>query len=273
MTRETDTISNSPNPLPGCPAGVATINANGIISSVNQSLTEMLGVSEDTLRGIHYSAIPDSNLGALFSGQPTVTLLGRDGREQILAHTEAADGAGSIHYFLDQTEFFTLQQEKERLQREITQLQLIDSSTGLYTERAIMLILEPQVSLCRRYENPLAIMCLAIDFGSDIIPDGVVDEKILRISHLLKDQMRWADMIGRIHQDQVVLVLPETGMEAAQLLADKIQGILTGLEDIQQVDIGITGWKKSDSATRLLNRAREALKQAQSVAESTITTL
>lgn len=273
MTGESNTTPHPLDHLQACPTGVAIVDADGVITYINQSFTDMTGVEKNALNGVHHSVVADANLRALFTGQPSASLHAREGKEHLLSHTEAPYHQGSIHYFTDQTEYFQLKQEKELLDREVAQLQLTDPATGLYTERAIMLILEPQVSLCRRYENPLAIMYIAIDFGANADTDKALDEKILRISHLLKDQVRWADMIGRTGKDRVILVLPETGMEAAQLLAEKITGVLTGLEDIQQVYTGITGWKKSDSATRLLSRASEALQQARAGAESSITTL
>ena len=49
-----------------------------------------------------------------------------------------------------------------------------------------------------------------------------VDKAVRSISYLLRDQMRWADLVGRTDDGHFVFVLPETGLEDSIALANKI---------------------------------------------------
>jgi GGDEF domain-containing protein len=88
------------------------------------------------------------------------------------------------------------------------------------------------------------------------------------VARLLKDQLRWADLIGCTEQHEFMLVLPETTPDAALLLAGKLTGRLRDLAgqelDGESLDscYGVTGWRRSDTAESLLTRAGVALSQA-----------
>lgn len=267
MTRETDAISTTLDLIHSCPAGVVAIGADGKINTVNQIVIDMLGVKRDELVGKSPADLAAEELRALFGEQDLVRVHDSGGQTRIFAHSQAETQAGdTIHYLLDQTELQRLRQENEQLGSQLAELQLSDPATGMHTERAIMFILEPQVSLCRRYDNPLSVMALAIDFGTTTAAE--LDDKVLKISRLLKDQLRWADLIGRTGTAQMAVILPETSIEAAGLLAEKIHGIVEGLDDVQHAYIGITEWKKQDNAGKLFRRAHEALQQSSQGSQS-----
>jgi diguanylate cyclase (GGDEF)-like protein len=90
---------------------------------------------------------------------------------------------------------------------------------------------------------------------------------LLAISHMLNDQMRWADIIGRLSDDDFLLVLPETHADAASGIAEKIRERIEMLDvpelefehsDIS-VDFGVAEWQKGDDVGLLMMRARETL--------------
>jgi GGDEF domain-containing protein len=88
------------------------------------------------------------------------------------------------------------------------------------------------------------------------------------VARLLKDQLRWADLVGCTEQHEFMLVLPETTTDAALLLAGKLTGRLRDLagqelggESLDSC-YGVTGWRRSDTAESLLARAGVALSQA-----------
>jgi PleD family two-component response regulator len=84
---------------------------------------------------------------------------------------------------------------------------------------------------------------------------------------MLNDQMRWADIIGRLSDSDFLLVLPETHAEAASDIAEKIRERFEILDvpevevdanDIQ-VNFGVAEWQKGDDVGLLMMRAREML--------------
>ena len=90
------------------------------------------------------------------------------------------------------------------------------------------------------------------------------------IARLLKDQLRWADLIGCSNEQDFILVLPETSAEASLQLIEKLRGLLDKLANdtlagnVIRTSVGVAGWRRNDSAEALISRARVALAQARS---------
>ncbi len=148
--------------------------------------------------------------------------------------------------------------EEVRLTHELAEQSLKDPATGLLNERGLMVALEPQVSRSRRYQNPLSVvkMNLAIDSGNN--------ELRRKISHVLKDQLRWADLIGcGGTPNDFIMVLPETEQEDALRITDKLQTNLhQQLGNELRIAYGVAAWQKQDNTQTLLNRVDSALQQA-----------
>ena len=89
----------------------------------------------------------------------------------------------------------------------------------------------------------------------------------LAVSQLLKDQLRWADLVGQTKTLEFVLVLPETTKEDAETIASKINEAVNELtvtgENGDEVELiplfGVTEWTKGDDTRSLLKRAGNAL--------------
>ena len=125
-----------------------------------------------------------------------------------------------------------------------------------------MLALEPQVARSRRYNSPIAVISLDV-YG---INDN--DKLCKQIALQLKDQLRWADLIGCDDDRSFLLILPETGEHDAHQLAEKLRNRLIGfIQDASETQTphifyGVTGWQRTDNATTLLRRASRALEQS-----------
>ena len=132
----------------------------------------------------------------------------------------------------------------------------------LLNQRGIVLALEPQIARCRRYNNTLSLVMMAVDAPVER------DKLLIEISRLLKDQLRWADLIGCTDEQEFMLALPETPETAALQLTHKLKPLLgeTSSTSLAGMSIwscfGIAGWRKSDNAPSLLQRASTALAQA-----------
>ena len=101
---------------------------------------------------------------------------------------------------------------------------------------------------------------------------------MLSISQLLRDRLRWADLVSRFDERLFVLVLPETTDEAAHKLVEDLSSQLSRFRSsdlVQQpidvkVRFGVTEWHKGDDTRRFLKRAERALQDAQSPLEFTL---
>jgi diguanylate cyclase (GGDEF)-like protein len=169
-----------------------------------------------------------------------------------------------VRLYTDISRQVELEQLRNSLDEQLSQSILTDRITGLLNQRGVMLALEPQVARSRRYNSPMAIIMMDLSGGAD-------DERLrVQVAGLLKDQLRWADLVGCSEQREFILVLPETTGEAALRLAEKLTRRVEEMADRDNGSgsvntcYGVTDWRRSDSAATLLGRAAQALSQARS---------
>ena len=122
---------------------------------------------------------------------------------------------------------------------------------GLLEEGAIESVLQAEVSRSRRYHNPLTVVLARVGSGS-----------LREAARLLRDQVRWADLIGRRDAEELLLVLPETDAFAAVQLVHKLEDVLArnvanGEARMRLgVQFGVAEWRRGDNVGFLLERAR-----------------
>ena len=97
----------------------------------------------------------------------------------------------------------------------------------------------------------------------------VKDHTLVALSQLFKDQIRWADQVGRFREQDFLLILPETLYEDAVKLTEKLQKKILRLNQSYQkgqdkvaVAFGISQWQKGDDTLRLLHRAEQCVNEA-----------
>lgn len=254
--------------LSACPVSSMILDENGNIVYINQSFEGILGVDHNVLLGADHTSIPREDLKSLFTDNSEVVLCDANGVARTFQHSQRAINKDTtdgfvVHYYLEPVDD-ALKNDNAQLHEELTDLKLTNVVTGLSTERALIMVLESQVSRSRRYSNPLSIVKILVKFDQETIAsDDSSKQCQLMVSRLLKDQLRWADVIGQLSPQEYVIVLPETDKSAANAMVGKVSENLAMLKNVESVFFGITDWKKGDIASSLLHRADEALTQAQ----------
>ncbi len=102
----------------------------------------------------------------------------------------------------------------------------IDGLTGLFNRRHFLQLAEAEWSRFDRYERPLSLMMLDIDrFKSinDQYGHDVGDRVIAHVANLCLEGKRAADVVARIGGEEFVLLLPETTLENARLVAERLR--------------------------------------------------
>lgn len=243
--------------LQNCPVGVLAMDHQRRILWTNPALDNLLGVAPQSLAGRGVDKLERGDLRALFDDSAHLSVLGVDGQPRHLRRSRVAGDSGDqvaeLHYFTDQTDRVRLEEELTRVRAEADKMRLVEPDTGLMSHRALMLVLEPQVARSRRYSSALTAVALGVQFAADADPQIIARE----VSQVLKDQLRWADLVGRDDSGDFLIVLPETGQDAAQAIADKLAEALSRNPGIADARFGVVEWRKSDNATGLLQRARD----------------
>ena len=166
-------------------------------------------------------------------------------------------------YFLDASAQSESKVLRERLQQEA----MVDADTGLLTYPALIKNLDLLVTRSRRYGNPVALLKIQVTAIAEDIPPV---DMLTSVGHLLKDQLRWADLIGRTEDDRFIIILPETTIDAAETIAGKLRESLKsltvpyagGVACQVRACYGMTAWRKGDDSSLVLRRLQEAVNQA-----------
>ena len=156
---------------------------------------------------------------------------------------------------------------------------LIDGATGLLNRAALLKELAAEVSRSRRYRNALSVLMIRIvaiePTATRVAP--IDKHRLARtIARMLRERLRWVDVVGTCSKDEFVLVLPETSSESARHLARKIRSYLKGLDQAdpvllreRRILVSLAQWRGDDDAASLLERVSRQL-DAASLADATI---
>lgn len=260
----------------GSPTGILLLDNQGRVSWVNDALGEMLGKDRCAqLLNKHSDEVPGP-LSALFDLNTTLHLPGDELHEDLwlMGHQQALpDDAGQAQYFVDITPLHWLMQERDQLRDELNDVIMVDSETGMRNRKGLYYSLEPQLSRSRRYDRPLTIILLRLDCLDRFRQQYQREDArpvLVTLSQLLSDQLRWADIVGRLNETDFLLVLPEIHADDASTVVDNLRQQLTKLtidepetEDFTiTARFGIAEWRKGDDMSLLLMRARQMLDDA-----------
>ena len=253
------------------PSGVVIMDADGQISWANRTFEQILGQSLAQLSGKKITDIAEVNLTEMLDGSEAYQILtGSDRAEKWYTRysqplVSDASNTYTVEYLTDATSLKSMQVERDLLSAQLQEIAPIDPNSGLLTEKAIMQNVDLLVSRSRRYENPLSVVVMDVDSAGS----GHDNEQVMHsIGQLLKDQMRWADLICRVKDSRILMVLPETDSAATAKLVDKIGAHLKqltvpygeGKPVPVDANFGLSSWEKGDDRTIMLDRAFNALK-------------
>ena len=263
--------------LLNAPVGVVLIDKDRCVAWLNPAAEQLLGLRGEDLLGKTQDGLDAPWRGAVFNPGDTLHLEAGAKRPARWLQTWRTRGQGeggdyAVHYYADITDLQEALDERARLSEELAQHDTRDALTGLPNRQALLQGIEPLVSRSRRYHNPLSVIRLRLDNLAELEAThgkGSADAARVAVTHMLKDQMRWADMIGRVDTDEFLLVLPETDGDAAKLLKEKLQQRLQQLDpkgaDGQSMRLaaqfGVADWQQGDDRAKMLRRAREELEQ------------
>jgi diguanylate cyclase (GGDEF)-like protein len=261
MTRPDQQLSEEL--LQHLPVGVLVVVDDSRVEWCNPRLCEYLGISREQVQALRPQSTNPAHLSALFEDTEILHVAAVAGHQEYYLKCEAVALSDNrkLKYYTDVT-------DKVRVEGELDRLRLSDELTGLPNLAGLLRALDPMVSRCRRYESPLSIAILQLNNLDELAGQyGSVnsDRLILCISRFMREETRWADMLGRVDQVSFIFVLQETMYEDAEKLTAKIKAKMPNLLlndvpfDIEEVNycFGISDWQKGDDVRSMINRARE----------------
>ena len=147
-----------------------------------------------------------------------------------------------------------------------------DMLTGLDNRRVFEERIGSMLETARRHGRPITVASMDLDHFkqiNDTLGHAAGDTALQMVAKTLAGMVRNSDLLVRMGGDEFVLVLPDTGLEAARLLAERLCGAVDGLalnagDDGSRlgVSIGLVQWNPEMSKDEWLQRADEVLYQA-----------
>lgn len=101
-----------------------------------------------------------------------------------------------------------------------------DSLTSLSTRRHFFELAEREMGRSRRYGSPLSVIMFDFDQFkrvNDRYGHATGDQVLSEAAHLLRDQLREVDVVGRYGGDEFVILLPETRLPTAKVVAERLR--------------------------------------------------
>jgi diguanylate cyclase (GGDEF)-like protein len=98
--------------------------------------------------------------------------------------------------------------------------------TGVLNSRAFLELLKGELERARRYQRPVTLAYLDLDnFKSvnDAFEHAIGDKVLQNVVSTTTTNIRTTDTLGRLGGDELGLLLPETDLQAARSVIDKIR--------------------------------------------------
>jgi diguanylate cyclase (GGDEF)-like protein len=167
--------------------------------------------------------------------------------------------------------------ENARRFHELFELSVRDPLTGLYNRHYFHETLALEVKRAHRYDRRLALIFFDIDdfkaINEEVLHLGG-DAVLAEVAQRLRSVVRGADLPCRVGGDEFAVLLPESSIEEARLLFERlqlaVQGQPVGPVPTLRVSAGIAELGRDDDSTSLFSRVDQALYRAKRAGKGTV---
>ncbi len=148
-------------------------------------------------------------------------------------------------------------------------LAMTDALTGLPNRRRFTAALEHEIEHARRYARPLALIMFDLDHFkrvNDTLGHDAGDAMLCQAARRVREHLRGADQLSRWGGEEFFVLAPETDLERAKTLAEKLREMIEvepfGRVGPVMASFGIAIYAEGDAPATLFKRADDALYRA-----------
>ncbi|MCS7279556.1 MAG: diguanylate cyclase [Thermodesulfobacteriaceae bacterium] len=268
-------------------SGLIVIDKRGIIKFVNEPTLRILGYKKNELIGsvahykihVHESTLEDCPLFKAIS-------MGRHyGSDEVFRKKDGTsvdvhvvsrplfihgDHIGAVIVFTDIT-------DRKRMEKELYTLSITDALTTLYNRRFQLEMLKNAKNKADRYGEPFSLLMIDIDnFKSinDNYGHEMGDVVLKKLAEIFLNNIRATDVASRWGGEEFLILLPNTNLDNALLIAERIRRQVEALkiDNLSKitVSIGVTAYNGNENINELISRADMALYEAKTSGKNTV---
>ncbi|HDP25231.1 MAG TPA: GGDEF domain-containing protein [Deltaproteobacteria bacterium] len=141
-----------------------------------------------------------------------------------------------------------------------------DGLTGLLNYRAFQEILEAEWQRCQRYGTTFSLMMIDIDYFkrvNDVYGHPAGDSVLKALALRLQARLRKSDLVFRYGGEEFMVLLPQTGIYRARMLAERLRLMVERMRfvhDVQAtVSIGVSQYREGLSCAELVRQVDRGL--------------
>lgn len=229
-----------PNLIEVCPDAIIGVNKKGVIIIFNPAAAALTKHSVDAVLGkMHITKIYNS-LEVARSVKAAIYSKKYGGQNRLSGYeTEIIDSAGNLipirlsaALFIEEGEeagsigFFHDLTTQKKLEEKLRKLSITDGLTGLYNQRHFYSLLSAELSRARRHNRNMSLIGFDLDKFkqcNDIFGHLEGDNALRLIGDVLNTETRKSDISFRYGGDEFFVILPETDLDQALKVAEKIR--------------------------------------------------
>lgn len=198
--------------------------------------------------------------------QRVVKLTNQEGEDRVFTVKIHQYEQDETYYVISLTDITQIKQKSNLLEYQANH----DALTGLYNRQKFNDIFTKEIRRSRRYGNFLSVILFDIDnfkVINDTYGHDAGDDVLKKIAEIISINLRQTDSLVRWGGEEFIVLLPETDLETASNVAQKLLESLAVLTfDFMQKNItasfGVATLNETDTEVSLINRADEALYEA-----------
>lgn len=163
--------------------------------------------------------------------------------------------------------------QNAQLHAEVQRQAITDTLTGFYNRRGFIELGHREVERALRFGHPLSALMLDIDLFkqiNDLHGHLIGDRVLVGLTNRCAQELRQIDLLGRYGGDEFVVLLPETSLENARCVAERLRMTAANIPIVANgtplqitISVGVAALdEKNKSLEKLMDQADQALYQA-----------
>lgn len=171
--------------------------------------------------------------------------------------------------------------KRKQMEMQLIRMATTDALTGISNRKNFFDLGEREVKLAARYEKPISILMIDIDYFkqfNDTFGHDLGDQVLTRLGGVLVETLRNTDIFGRIGGEEFAAILPETDLSGAMEVSERLRYNVEAQNLVHEdekltitVSIGVTQFAAKDGELSVaLKRADRALYDAKNAGRNRV---